>query len=241
MMRSFLAIGVVIALIGCGTGNPKGATTDVAESTVTGPLWKLVDLPGLDDNVKHDTLLIQTTFDLGDGTFIMVASNKEETREGIRLCLYRPSADSSAEMIAFSKPGYDSETMLPSFFSTGKKEDGWILLANMGERESWGQEAFWLKDQKFHSLGFLDVAQRDWKTSDDSTFQWRTNIGPRAIVNGMNGKFTISFSGDSLQLYDDLQGHREVVIRASSLRYQCSEGKAALVINGIAIVANGPV
>ena len=240
-MKCLLAIVVVIALISCNTGTSPGETTGMTESTTAGPLWKLLDLPGLDDNVKHDTLLIQTTFDLGDGTFIMVASNKEETREGVRLCLYSPLADSSAEVIAFSKPGYDSETMLPTFFSTGKKEDGLILLANMGERESWGQEAFWLKDHTFNSLGFLDVAQRDWKTIDDSTFQWRTNIGPRAIVNGMNGNFSIRFSGDSLQQSDDLQGHQEVVLPTGSLRYQCSEGKATLMINGVAVVANGPV
>ena len=240
-MRSVLAIVVLVCLVACGTGSPKSGTTDVIENSAVGPLWKLAELPGLDDNVKHDTLLVQTTFDLGDGTFIMVASNKEPTREGVRLCLYRPLADSSAEVIAFSKPGYDSETMLPTFFSTGKKGDGWILLANMGERESWGQEVFWLKDRTFRSLGFLDIAQRDWKTYDDSTFQWRTNIGPRAIVQGMDGNFSIGFSGDSLQLYDDLQGHREVMLPGKSLRYKCANGKADLLINGVAIAANGPI
>jgi DNA-binding MarR family transcriptional regulator len=31
----------------------------------------------IEDNLRHDTLLIQTTFDLGDSTFVMVASPEE--------------------------------------------------------------------------------------------------------------------------------------------------------------------
>jgi hypothetical protein len=66
--------------------------------------------------------------------------------------------------------------MLPTFFTNGNKADGLVIIANMGERQSWGQEAFWLKDNAIKSLGWLDVAVRDWKTVDDSTYQFRTRI-----------------------------------------------------------------
>ena len=112
-----------------------------------------------------------------------------------------------------------------------------MILANMGERESWGQEAFWLKDGRFISLGWLNVAQRDWKTVDDSLQQWRTNIAPRATVHGGNGAFLIGFSGDSLQLYDDLQGHLEVTLPSNRLRYRCTEGQAELLIDGVPVRA----
>jgi hypothetical protein len=241
MKQAIIPALCLAVLSACGTEaekNPAPTPLPPVENIAEqGPAWKRIDLQGLDDNVKHDTLLIQTTFDLGDGTFLMVASNVAETREGVRLYLYTPNADSSAHVIASSKPGYDSETMLPTFFGTGNKADGWILLANMGERESWGQEVFWLKDQRFIHLGFVDVAQRDWKVSEDTSYQWRVNIAPRAEVYGENGTFSIVFSGDSVQLYDDLQGHREVMFPASSLRYKCVEGKATLMINGTAITA----
>ncbi len=192
------------------------------------------------DNVKHDTLLIQVTFDLGDGTFVMVASNVEETRDGLRLYLYRPEPDSSADVIASSKPGYDSYTMFPTFFSTDKPEDGLVLLTNMGEKQSWGQEAFWLKDQRFNHLGFLDVAVRDWRTTGDTVQQWRTSIAERTLVSGGNGLFEFAFTGDSLQLYDDLQGHQEVMFPANAVRYKASNGKAELLINGTPVSAAPP-
>jgi hypothetical protein len=227
-MKNTAGLLAIVALSACGTAEQKAPSPVGPQASA----WHRVELQGLDDNVKHDTLLIQTTFALGDGTFLMVASNVAETREGVRLYVYTPNADSSAHVIASSKPGYDSETMLPTFFSTGNPADGWVLLANMGERESWGQEVFWLKDRRFTHLGFLDVAQRDWKALDDSTYQFRVNIAPRATISGNNGDFIIGFGGDSLQLYDDLHGHQEVMFPASKVTYRCSEGKATLMIDG---------
>lgn len=188
------------------------------------PAWQVLALPIIEDNVRHDTLLVHTTYDLGDGLFLMAAQNNDYNKEGIRLYLYKPQADSSAEILAWSKPGYDSETMLPTFFTNGNRSDGFVIIANMGERQSWGQEAFWLKDNAINSLGFLDVAVREWKTVDDSTYQFRTSIAPRTEVRGTNGAFDFSFTGDSLQLYDDLQGNSEVMLPAKSVRYRSGNG-----------------
>ena len=232
-IRSAALVLVALMATACGDGSTGTGTpepTSVPEEH--GEVWSRVDLPGLDDNVKHDTLLIQTTFDLGDSTYLMVASHVEETREGIRLYRYRVKPDSSAEVLSWSKPGYDSSTMLPTFFRSPDASQGWLLLANMGERESWGQEVFWLKDGAFIHMGYLDVAQREWKTYDDSTYQWRTNIAPRALVERTADAFLIGFSGDSIQLYDDLQGNRERMLRAQRLRYRCAPGQATLLIDG---------
>ncbi len=218
--------------------NEKTTPTAVPSAlSANAKVYKHVALPNLDDNVRNDTLLIYTTHALGDGTFIMAAMNKSGTPEGLRLYLYEPRTDSSAHVIAFSKPGYDSMTMLPTYFSTSDTADGTVIITNMGEKQSWGQEAFWLKDRRFIPLGFLDVAKRDWKTEDDSTFQWRTSIADRVNVRGENGTFEFTFTGDSLQLYDDQQGQREVMLPARAISYQCSEGKATLLINGQAIQA----
>ena len=223
-------------LAACGDGDAPGSTTspvnDQAASTL--PVWERWDLPILPDNVRHDTLLVHTTYDLGDGLFLMAAQNNNYDRVGIRLYLYRPKADSSAEILAWSKPGYDSETMLPTFFKTAEKADGIVIIANMGERQSWGQEVFWLKEGRINSLGYLNVAVREWRTLDDSTYQFRTSIAPRTQVRGSDGEFDFSFTGDSLQLYDDLQGHLEVMLPASAVRYTFSNGWQ-LWLNGKAI------
>jgi hypothetical protein len=234
-MRTAIASAIAFLVIGCGGGGPEPSvttTTPGSDSAATSSAWKVLDLPILADNVRHDTLLIHITYDMGDGLFLMAAQNNNYNKEGIRLYLYRPKADSSAEIIARSKPGNDSETMLPTFFTNGNKADGLVIIANMGERQSWGQEAFWLKDNTIRSLGWLDVAVREWKTVDDSTYQFRTSIAPRTEVRGSNGAFEFSFTGDSLQLYDDLQGHLEVMLPASAVRYRSGEGKATLIVNG---------
>ncbi len=216
----------VLLLMACGDPVPEnGVPVETVQDTVAAlPGWKRLDLAILPDNVLHDTLLVHTTYDLGDGLFLMAAQNNNYNREGIRLYLYRPKADSSAELLAWSKPGYDSETMLPTFFTNGHKADGMVILANMGERQSWGQEVFWLKDGKISGLGFLDVAVREWRTVDDSTYQFRTSIAPRTVVTGADGMFDFAFTGDSLQLYDDLQGHSEVMLPTGAVRYRYGNG-----------------
>lgn len=226
-MIRVLVPSVLFVIIGCGHGpdpSTDASSTATVRPTAPLPAWTRLDLPILADNVRHDTLLVHTTYDVGDGLFLMAAQNNNYNKEGIRLYLYRPKADSSAEVIAWSKPGYDSETMLPTFFTSGNKADGLVIVANMGERQSWGQEAFWVKDNRIKSLGFIDVAVRDWKTLDDSTYQFRTSIAPRTLVSGANGVFDVTFSGDSLQLYDDLQGHSEVMLPASAVRYRYENG-----------------
>lgn len=237
MTRGTIILAAAILLSACGGGGTPAtpATPIGSDTTALLPVWNKLDLPILPDNVRHDTLLVHTTYDLGDGLFLMAAQNNNYNKEGIRLYLYRPKADSSAEILAWSKPGYDSETMLPTFFTDGNKSDGLIIIANMGERQSWGQEAFWLKDNVIKSLGFIDVAVREWKTVDDSTYQFRTSIAPRTSVHGANGVFEFSFNGDSLQLYDDLQGRSEVMLPASAVRYRFENGWT-LWLNGKAVL-----
>jgi hypothetical protein len=191
-----------------------------------------LDLPNQDDNVRHDTLLIYTTHALGNGTFVMAARNVEDTREGLRLYLYRPRPDSTADVMAVSSPAYDSYTMLPTFFASSGTTDDLVILANLGEKQSWGQKVFRLKDGKFEDMGFIDAAQREWRTEYDSTFSWYANIAPRVDVRGGGGLFDLTFRGDSVLLYDDLQGGSEVMLPARRVAYRYDGNKLSLVIDG---------
>ncbi|MBL7938238.1 MAG: hypothetical protein JNL43_02665 [Flavobacteriales bacterium] len=242
---SLVAIAACCGLlaIGCGHDAPpqdkpvKGDTVgsqDIAHGIHGGTGLPRVEFPEVDDNVRHDTLLIQVTFDLGDGTFIMVASNVDETFEGVRLYRYRLKRDGGPEIIAASSPGYDSWTMLPSFFPLDRKQptDAMWLLANMGERESWGQKLIWL-DWEFTDMGFMDVALPERVVEDDTLRLKRRNIGPNTRIEDRNDTSYFRFACDSVYLYDDQAGNMDQVLPAGKVffTYHREEG-LALWVNG---------
>ncbi len=235
MNRSALLLITAATLAACSSPEqPKSVPGNEAldSAFADAKTYKLLDLPNLDDNVHNDTLLIYTTHAMGNGLFVMAARNVEDTREGLRLYLYRPRPDSSADVLAYSKPAYDSAVMLPTYFTTGDTADGIIILANYGERESWGQNVFLLKNDQIKDLGWLDVAERDWKTQDDSTFQWRDNIAPQVKVKGEDGRFAFTFEGDSVQLYDDLQAHKDVMLPTDHIAYHYDGTQMVLMVDG---------
>jgi hypothetical protein len=162
----------------------------------------------------------------------MVASNIEETFEGLRLYRYRFTADSTVEMIAVSPPAYDSWTMLPTFF-IGDKGSLWVL-ANFGEKESWGQKLLWL-DQVFVDNGFIDAALPERVMEDDTLRLKRRNIAPFTHVLKHPEEDTVffTFTCDSVYLYNDQQGRHDIIVPASAVRYtfHYNEG-LALWLNG---------
>lgn len=221
MVRVLLASIGVLLLVGCDPKPPEEQTVVIEPR----PPIVLSDEPGaplpfpmVEDNVKHDTLLVQVTFDAGDGTFLMVASNVTETFEGLRLYRYRALPDSSALIISASSPAYDSWTMLPTFFGPRATLDSTWTLANFGERESWGQKVLW-SHGGFTDRGFLHVALPERITENDSTFLRRTNVAPhmRWATSGDTTVFT--FACDSVFLYDDELGATDIILPGKSLRY----------------------
>jgi hypothetical protein len=173
-----------------------------------------------DQNVFHDTLLVQTSFDLGDSTYVMVAGNVEDSFEGLRLFRYRFTQDSAVEMMAVSAPAYDSWTMLPSFFpiDTLAITDAMWVLANFGEKESWGQKVM-LLDWEFMDVGFMDVALPERVMEDDTLRLKRRNIAPYARYSEHGDTAVWRFDQDSVFLYNDQAGGTDLVMAASRIRY----------------------
>lgn len=201
-------------------GEPVPGTGPIAYSSV-------------DDNVQHDTLLVHVTFDLRDGTCVMAASHVEERFEGIRLYRYRPQPDSSAELLAVSSPAYDSWTMRPSFFANDSaRTDRLWVLANFGERQSWGQKLFRL-DSAFHDIGFLDIALPERVEEDGATVLKRRDIAAHARFAFMGDSAWIRFACDSVYLYDDQRGAADQVLPARRVRYLAAPGEGlSLWIDG---------
>lgn len=172
-----------------------------------------------DDNVRHDTLFVQVTFDLGDGTHLMVASHMEERFEGLRLYRYIARADSSAEILATSSPAYDSWTMLPTFFRDPQDSLSLVLLANLGEKESWGQKVLRLGPSGFDDLAFLDVAFPERVREDGTHILKRRNIAPYVRCLPEQDGLRFSFACDSVHLYDDLHGGLDMMVPAERIHY----------------------
>ena len=196
--------------------------------------FELVTFPIIEDNVAHDTLLVQVTIDMQDGSFMMVASNQEETFEGLRLYHYRLNTDGSPKMLGVSSPAYDSWTMLPTFFRAAEDPSTYIVLANFGEKQSWGQKAMLLDGSGFTDLCFLDAALPRLVNDQemDTSFVRLENIGPRTRIITGDQRITFEFAGDSLYLFDDARGEVDRIINAQRVRYQLIGSDLQLVIDG---------
>lgn len=232
-MRTLPSAGLVLlSLLAGRCSNEPGIPGDRSAVPLDDSVFALVPFPIVDDNVRHDTLAVQVTFDMANGNYLMVASPMEDTFEGLRLIHYALGPDSTVDVRAVSPPAYDSWTMLPTFFRDPGDPGHYFILANFGEKQSWGQKLLWL-DHAFTDLGFLDVALPTHATEGDSTFLKRGNIAPFARLQGSRDALSISFTCDSIFLYDDQEGHQDLVLPAASVRYTYrSDEGLALWLNG---------
>ncbi len=212
MTRIPLILAATLLLTACDTGSPRKPSASIVHGE------KPVDIVVIEDNIRHDTLLIQTTFDMGDSTFVMVASHVQPKFEGIRLYRYGLLPDSNARILSYSNGAYDSWTMLPTFFPTPDPPGTYLVLANFGERESWGQKLIYM-DSTFTDLGFIDLAFPERITEGDTAFMKRTNIAPYGRLALHNDTAVFTFDCDSLFLYDDMAGHNDLVVPANTIRY----------------------
>ena len=191
-----------------------------------------IQLPLIDDNLFHDTLLIHETFAMPNGTFFMSARNNEELDSnqldpGLRLYNYRLKADSTPEILSYSNPAYDSWMMRPSFFE--HPSGGYLILAEFGSTESWGQKVM-VYNNEFTDLGFLDVAITEVKkfAEIDSSYIGRSSIAPFVKVDYTDGHPNITFTSDSVFVYDDLRGQFDTSYLAKDIRYITEDGKLVL-------------
>ena len=235
----YAGIFIVATLLGaCGGGSAEEVPAEGNDtlrndpSPATDADWKRVDFPQVADNIRHDTLVIQVTFDMGDGSFVMVASNITETFEGLRLYRYTLLTDSNAQVLAHSSPAYDSWTMLPTFFRSPIDTTSYIVLANFGEKESWGQKLLELGSNGFRDLGFLDVALPERVPEDEGLVLKRRNAAPFAKLEMEAGIPSIRFTCDSLYLYDDQRGTTDQVIAAGRAAYRLAPEGLQLELDG---------
>lgn len=191
----------------------------------------------IEDNIRHDTLLIQTTFDLNDGTFLMVASHKlseeklnEGDREaGLRLYHYRAKPDSTYEIISRSSSANDSWTMFPTFFKDPIKVGSYIILANFGERNSWGQKVIRFNVEGFTDMGYLNIAKIERIGEGEEVELKHRTIAPDTRISSEGSELVFTFDLDELILFDDLRGVLDQPIEARRIQYRWSEEEGLLL------------
>lgn len=234
-MRSFVSCGVLLMLLvsACGDASrdANGTATVTHRDTAHWhgtDAWERVAFPQVADNVRNDTLAVQITFDLLDGTYLMVASNAEETFEGLALYRYRARPDSSAEVLTRSAPAYDSWTMYPTFFRKPNTNGPMLVFANFGEKQSWGQKVMVLDSAGFAEVCFLEVALPVRVAEADTGYLKRESIAPhlRAFAD------TLEFACDSIYIYDDGAGGRDRIVPARNARYVIVRGRSVLYLDG---------
>ena len=198
-MKHDLFLGLIL-LGSCASPGSEDASGPISSADPQEP-WERLELELVPDNVRHDTLLIQVTFALPGGEFLMVASNVKETFEGLRLYRYEALPDSSARVLAVSPPAYDSWTMLPTVFRSPTDPSTLLVLANFGERQSWGQKVLRLDDGGFTDLGFLDVALPVWIQEEDTALMKLHGVGSIANAHGGELTFENNPEGDGACFY----------------------------------------
>ena len=233
------ALSTALALAACG-GTAVEQKTEPSHTVLQSAEGMPLELPIVDPNVKHDTLLVQVAFAVGDGTYLMVASNVTESFEGLRLYHYRAQPDSSTEIIAVSAPGYDSWTMLPTVFGqAGTLEGSWVL-ANFGERGSWGQKIM-RYDGKFRDHGFMDIALPERVNEPDTGYIRLTSIAPHIRIALHNDTTSFTLACDSVYMYDDLDGHNDIILPANTVHYTYHPATGLVLwVNGSARIAPAP-
>ena len=240
-MKSWIVpIVTLIGVAGCGEKADPQDRSEIPEVKVELPIrdgGSPIGFEQLDDNVKHDTLLIQTTFDLEDGTYLMIASHKlseeklnEGDREaGLRLYHYRAKPDSTYEIISRSSSANDSWTMFPTFFTDPIEQGSMIILANYGERNSWGQKVIRFSDQGFTDLGYLNVAKIERQGEGEEMELKHRTIAPHTRISNEGNTLVFTFDLDEVILFDDLRGVLDQPIDAGRVQYRWSEAEGMVL------------
>jgi hypothetical protein len=241
-MRS-LWIFLFLLIAGCDPQETKEERTSVdpvPAPTTTATDGAAIQFPQIDDNITNDTLLIQTTFDLGDGTFLMVASHSQteerldagDRNAGLRLYHYKLE-EGTPVILATSTPALDSWTMFPTFFKDPLQPEGYIILANFGARDSWGQKVIRFNKDGLEDLGFLKIALVE-RVKEEAEEQVRQrNIAPHTVILPEANGWSINFSAAEVMLFDDLRGGTDVIMPGSAVSYHWEPTKGiTLIVNG---------
>ena len=165
------------------------------------------------------SFVYQVVFQIETNLFLAVAQPTKLDREGVRLQLIEKKGDNKFKLLGSSSPAYDSPMLFPNFFKNDLGQI--IIMANMGEEESWGAKVYYIGGKKIKDIGFVDIAnveRRQFPKEDGSMESYRP-IVPSTKITSNNSGLTFSFEGKKMVLYDDLNGNLEVIFSKGEYEY----------------------
>lgn len=184
-----------------------------------------VDYTEVDLDPGNDSLWYHLVLDIpGDAHLAVAQPLQESNRRGVRMQLLLADTDTSFRALTESSPGYDSAMLFPTFFVDAHGRH--IILADTGERESWGQKVYLLDQGVFTDLGFIDVGlpMQGPDNADADADIIPKNIAPvvRLDLDGKGG-IDFRFETEEIILFDDTQGHLDTLVRAKDYLYNLSK------------------
>ena len=216
---------VSILLVACGeSADPQDKKVESIEQIeIPEGSYERISLMPIEDHFELDSILIHNTYELKEGEFMIVSRPSEESFKGLQMHLYRLQ-DSIPIVSSSSVPAYDSWIYLPTFFVSEDQLDT-LILAELGERESWGCRLLRIEDGQFKDLGFIDVALRDSKFDEeleDDVMVLKT-IAPFTNILSVSNGLSITFASDSVHVFDDQNGGLDILYPAAAVRYEWTD------------------
>lgn len=182
--------------------------------------FKSVIYEELDLDPGNDSLWYHLVIDIpGDLHLAVAQPTSDDNRRGVRFQLLKEGQDSTFHCETESSPGFDSAKLYPSFFSNDMGQH--IILADTGERDSWGQKVYLLVENKFYDLGFIDVGSVNYDEDQETLEQ---SLSPQSIAKNVtissdaNG-YRFTFDLEEFVLYDDQKGNLNQIVPSSQWSY----------------------
>jgi len=185
--------------------------------------YERIALMPIEDHFELDSILIHNTYELSEGHFMMVSRSTEESFEGLRMHLY--TLKGSLPIIsASSTPAYDSWIYIPTFFISPDEQDT-LLMAEIGERESWGARLLRIENGAFVDLGFIDIALRGSKFDEDLEMDVMVlkSVAPNTNIRSQGELLIVSFGPEPVHVYDDQMGNADTLYPADKVQYEFSD------------------
>ena len=226
ILRS-LFLFTIFGFIACGEDpmtKEEGKEEEVfTKKEVIEDAYERIALMPIEDHFELDSILIHNTYELSEGHFMMVSRASEDSFIGLQMHLYT-LMDSLPIVSASSTPAYDSWIYLPTFFVSSDRQDT-LLLAEIGERESWGARLLRIHDGVFVDLGFIDIALRDHKFDEEleTDVMFLKSVASNTSIKANGEGLIVSFGPEPLHIYDDQLGNADTLYPADQVIYEFSD------------------
>lgn len=183
------------------------------------------EFPLIDPESIHiDTLYIQVAYALTENRWVLIARSIEDDPKGLKFIIVDPTND--FQLIYRSKGAYESLTLHPTFYLPKDRNKAWIILCNLGQYESWGQELFFMKGDSINEIAYLDIAIKEEADSIyyESGFVLKDISAVTSIYEDMKG-IHFAFNTDSVVYFGSVDDKLDPVIAGNKTIYTYYSGK----------------